>query len=31
MTVTDWFGMVFTVIIFVLMLVAYIWVFNPKK
>jgi cytochrome c oxidase cbb3-type subunit 4 len=31
MIVTDWFGMVFTVIIFVLMLVAYIWVFNPKN
>jgi cytochrome c oxidase cbb3-type subunit 4 len=31
MTVTDWFGLVFTVVIFVLMLVAYIWVFNPKN
>lgn len=31
MTATDWFGLIFTVVIFVLMLVAYIWVFNPKN
>lgn len=31
MTGTDWFGLVFTVIIFVLMVVAYFWVFNPKN
>lgn len=31
MTVTDWFGLVFTVVIFLLMLAAYIWVFNPKN
>jgi cytochrome c oxidase cbb3-type subunit 4 len=31
MTATDWFGVVFTVVIFLLMLGAYIWVFNPKN
>lgn len=31
MTGTDWFGLIFTIVIFVLMLVAYIWVFNPKN
>lgn len=31
MTATDWFGLVFTVVIFLLMLGAYIWVFNPKN
>ena len=31
MTGTDWFGLVFTVVIFLLMLAAYIWVFNPKN
>jgi cytochrome c oxidase cbb3-type subunit 4 len=31
MTGTDWFGTIFTVIIFVLMVVLYVWVLNPKK
>jgi cytochrome c oxidase cbb3-type subunit 4 len=31
MTATDWFGLVFTVVIFVLMVVLYFWVLNPKN
>jgi cytochrome c oxidase cbb3-type subunit 4 len=31
MTGTDWFGTIFTVIIFVLMVVLYVWVLNPKN
>lgn len=31
MTGTDWFGLVFTVVIFVLMFVLYYWVLNPKN
>jgi len=31
MSGTDWFGLIFTVVIFLLMLGAYIWVFNPKN
>ncbi|TVQ84971.1 MAG: cbb3-type cytochrome c oxidase subunit 3 [Chromatiaceae bacterium] len=30
MTVTDWFGTIFTVIIFLLMVLAYFQVFRPK-
>jgi len=31
MTSTDWFGMVFTIVIFVLMVIAYFHVFRPKN
>ena len=31
MTGNDWFGMILTVIIFVLMVVVYFWVLNPKN
>ncbi len=31
MTGTDWFGLVFTVIIFALMVGLYFWVLNPKN
>ncbi len=31
MTGTDWFGTVFTIVIFVLMVVLYIWVLHPKN
>jgi len=31
MTAVDWFGLIFTVVIFLLMLGAYVWVFNPKN
>jgi cytochrome c oxidase cbb3-type subunit 4 len=31
MTATDWFGTIFTVVIFVLMVVAYFQVFRPKN
>ncbi|KKN14769.1 hypothetical protein LCGC14_0992730 [marine sediment metagenome] len=31
MTATDWFGLIFTVVIFVLMFGMYIWVLNPKN
>ena len=31
MTRTDWFGLVFTVVIFLLMVGVYVWVFNPKN
>ncbi|HIC46258.1 MAG: cbb3-type cytochrome c oxidase subunit 3 [Pseudomonadota bacterium] len=31
MTATDWFGLVFTVVIFILMVVLYFWVLNPKN
>ena len=31
MTATDWFGLLFTVIVFVVMVIAYWWVLNPKN
>ncbi len=31
MTGTDWFGFLLTVVVFLVMLVAYIWVLNPKN
>jgi cytochrome c oxidase cbb3-type subunit 4 len=31
MTATDWFGVIFTVVIFLLMLGLYVWVLNPKN
>jgi len=31
MTGTDWFGLVLTVVIFVLMVIVYFWVLNPKN
>jgi len=31
MTGTDWFGFLLTVVVFLVILVAYIWVLNPKN
>ncbi len=31
MTATDWFGLIFTVVIFILMVVVYVWALNPKN
>lgn len=31
MTAADWFGLILTVLVFIVMLVAYIWVLNPKN
>lgn len=31
MTGTDWFGLVLTVIIFILMVIVYFWALNPKN
>lgn len=31
MTGTDWFGLILTVVIFILMVVVYYWVLNPKN
>ncbi len=31
MTATDWFGLILTVIVFVIMVAAYYWVLNPKN
>jgi cytochrome c oxidase cbb3-type subunit 4 len=31
MTGTDWFGLMFTVVIFLLMVGLYFWVLNPKN
>lgn len=31
MTGSDWFGLVLTVIVFILMVAAYFWAFNPKN
>jgi len=31
MTGTDWFGLVLTVVVFLVLLVAYVWVLNPKN
>jgi cytochrome c oxidase cbb3-type subunit 4 len=31
MTGTDWFGLILTVVVFIIMVVVYIWVLNPKN
>ncbi len=31
MTGTDWFGLVLTVVVFILMVIVYFWVLNPKN
>jgi cytochrome c oxidase cbb3-type subunit 4 len=31
MTATDWFGLVLTVVVFILMVVVYFWALNPKN
>jgi cytochrome c oxidase cbb3-type subunit 4 len=31
MTGTDWFGLVLTVVVFILMVVVYYWALNPKN
>ncbi len=31
MTGTDWFGFLLTVIVFIIMVVVYFWVLNPKN
>ena len=31
MTGTDWVGLILTVVVFVLMVVLYFWVLNPKN
>ncbi len=31
MTTTDWFGLIFTITIAILMLIAYVYAFNPKR
>jgi cytochrome c oxidase cbb3-type subunit 4 len=31
MTGTDWFGLVLTVVVFLVLLVAYVWTLNPKN
>jgi len=31
MTGTDWFGLLLTVVVFLVLLVAYVWVLNPKN
>lgn len=31
MTATDWFGLVLTVVVFIVLVVAYSWVLNPKN
>jgi len=31
MTGTDWFGFLLTVVVFLVILVAYVWVLNPKN
>tara|TARA_R110002049_G_C9158784_1_gene560809 strand:+ start:2481 stop:2696 length:216 start_codon:yes stop_codon:yes gene_type:complete len=31
MTGTDWFGLILTVFVFIVMVVAYFWVLNPKN
>jgi len=31
MTATDWFGLVLTVVVFIIMVIAYYWVLNPKN
>ncbi len=31
LTSHDWFGLVLTVVIFILMVILYVWVLNPKN
>lgn len=31
MTATDWFGFILTVFVFIVMVVVYFWVLNPKN
>lgn len=31
MTSADWFGMILTVVVFIVMVIAYYWVLNPKN
>jgi len=31
LTGTDWFGLVLTVLVFILMVIVYFWVLNPKN
>ena len=31
MTGQDWFGMILTVFVFIIMIIAYYWVLNPKN
>lgn len=31
MTATDWFGLILTVFVFIVMVVVYFWVLNPKN
>ncbi|MFW5451613.1 MAG: cbb3-type cytochrome c oxidase subunit 3 [Methylophagaceae bacterium] len=31
MTGEDWFGMMLTVVVFIVMVIAYYWVLNPKN
>ena len=31
MTATDWFGLVLTVVVFIIIAVVYIWALNPKN
>jgi cytochrome c oxidase cbb3-type subunit 4 len=31
MTGTDWFGLILTVVVFIIMVVVYVWVLNPKN
>jgi len=31
LTGADWFGLLLTVIVFILMVIVYVWVLNPKN
>ncbi len=31
MTASDWFGMILTVVVFVLMVIAYVYAYRPKN
>lgn len=31
MTGADWFGLLLTVVVFIIMVVVYVWVLNPKN
>jgi len=31
MTGTDWFGLILTVVVFILMVIVYTWALNPKN
>lgn len=31
MTAADWFGLTLTVVVFIIMCIAYYWVLNPKN